>query len=87
MTVTAGLRVLEYVGGDPRPLVLQQDETPTRVPSSSPGFADDFSSISPRESPGCWQLIEQSDAVGRYVHRADRALPTSRKWVQFWEAR
>jgi len=57
------------------------------VPSSSPGFADDFSSISPRECLGCWQLIEQSDAVVRYVHRADRALPTSRKWVQFWEAR
>jgi allophanate hydrolase subunit 1 len=87
MTVATGLRVLEYVGGDPRPLVPQQHETRTKVPSSSSGFADDFSGICPRQSPGCPPPIVQSDAVSWDVHRSDPALLTPREWVRFWEAR
>jgi len=78
VTVATGLRVLEYVCGDPRPLVLQQDETRTKVPASSAGFADDFSGICPRESPGCQPLIGQTDAVVWDVHRPDPALLTPR---------
>ena len=59
----------------------------TKVPASSVGFASEFSGTYPRESPGGWSLIGQTDAVVRDVHRPDPALLTLRKWVQFWEAR
>jgi allophanate hydrolase subunit 1 len=59
----------------------------TKVPASSVGFASEFSGIYPRESPGGWPPIGQTDAVVWDVHRPDPALLTLRKWVQFWEAR
>ena len=59
----------------------------TKVPAGSVGFAGEFSGIYPRESPGGWPLIGQTDAVVWDVHRPDPALLTLRKWVQFWEAR
>ncbi|MGO9385497.1 MAG: 5-oxoprolinase subunit B family protein [Mycobacterium sp.] len=75
------------VGGDARLQVLRRDEARTKVPAGSVGFAGEFSGIYPRESPGGWPLIGQTDAVVWDVHRPDPALLTPRKWVQSWEAR
>jgi len=83
--VASGLAYL--VSGDPRLQVLRRDEARTKVPASSVGFAGEFSGIYPRESPGGWSLIGQTDAVVRDVHRPDPALLTLRTWLQFWEAR
>ena len=52
------------VGGDPRLQVLRRDEARTEVPASSVGFAGEFSGIYPRESPGGWPLIGQTDRGG-----------------------
>lgn len=57
------------------------------MPASFVGFAGEFSGIHPRESPGGWPLIGQTDPVVWDVNRPDPALLTSHKWVQFWEAR
>ncbi len=45
-----------------------------RVAAGSVGLAGEFSGIYPRESPGGWQLIGQSDAVLWDAHRAPPAL-------------
>lgn len=49
------------VGSDERLHVPRRDEPRTKVPSGSVGLAGEFTGVYPRESPGGWQLIGQTD--------------------------
>lgn len=71
------------VGGDPRLRVPRRAEPRTKVPAGAVGLAGEFSGIYPRESPGGWQLIGHTDAALWDINRAEPALLTAGKWVQF----
>ena len=72
-------------GGDTRLNVPRRDEPRTRVPTGSVALAGEFSGVYPRETPGGWQLIGRTDAVLWDIDRADPALLTPGKTVQFRE--
>jgi KipI family sensor histidine kinase inhibitor len=75
------------VGGDPRLAVPRLSEPRQSVPAGSVGLAGEFSGIYPRQSPGGWQLIGQTDAVLWDIDRADPALLVPGMWVRFRASR
>lgn len=50
------------VGDDPRLVVPRRAVPRTRVPAGAVGLAGEFTGVYPRESPGGWQLLGQTDA-------------------------
>lgn len=52
--------------------VPRRDDPRTKVPTGSVALADEFTAVYPRESPGGWQLIGQSDVA---LWDADRDPP------------
>lgn len=71
------------VGGDPRLAVPRRLEMRDAVPAGSVALAGEFSGIYPRNWPGGWQLIGQTDAVLWDINRAGPALLTPGLRVQF----
>jgi KipI family sensor histidine kinase inhibitor len=71
------------VGGDPRLRVPRPSEPRTSVPAGSVALAGEFSVISPRQSPGGWQVIGHTDAVLWDIEQPSPALLTQGIWVQF----
>lgn len=55
----------------------------TSVPAGSVALADEFSGVYPRQSPGGWQLIGQTDAVLWDASREPPALFTPGRDVRF----
>lgn len=55
----------------------------TSVPAGSVALADEFSAVYPRQSPGGWQLIGQTDAVLWDASRDSPALLTPGREVRF----
>jgi KipI family sensor histidine kinase inhibitor len=50
------------VGGDPALRVARRATPRTKVPAGSVALAGEFTGVYPREAPGGWQLIGQTDA-------------------------
>ena len=71
------------VGGDQRLHVPRRADPRTRVPAGSVGLAGEFTGVSPRETPGGWQLIGRTDAVLWNVDCDPPALLAPGTWVRF----
>lgn len=71
------------VDGDPRLRVPRRAEPRTSVPAGSVALAGEFSAVYPRQSPGGWQLIGNTEAVLWDLDRPSPALLTQGMWVQF----
>lgn len=71
------------VGGDPRLVVPRRESPRSRVPAGSVGLAGEFSGVYPRESPGGWQLIGQTDLTMWDTTRDEPALLLAGMTVRF----
>lgn len=71
------------IGGDPRLQVPRRAELRDAVPAGSVALAGQFSGVYPRQWPGGWQLIGQTDAVLWDLQRPDPALLTPGLTVRF----
>ena len=75
-----------YVGGDDPALTVPRRSSPrASVPAGSVALADGFSGISPRASPGGWQLIGTTDLPVWDLTRRPPALLRAGVRVQFVE--
>jgi KipI family sensor histidine kinase inhibitor len=72
-------------GGDSRLRVPRRREPRTTVPAGSVGLAGDYSAVSPRSSPGGWQLLGHTDAVIWDLERDPPALLRPGTTVRFVE--
>jgi KipI family sensor histidine kinase inhibitor len=66
--------------------VPRRDDPRTRVPTGAVALADEFTAVYPRESPGGWQLIGQTDIVLWDADRDPPALLAPGTAVRFVDA-